>query len=875
MLRTLTFLLAASIMLFLFLCQSQPQAEAPNQEEFIKRELAENGLQDQDKELNLLTPFRKGEGWYFVNRDQEVELRIEGSYDIVYPFEAGLAMVFAGDRYGFIDASGKEVIAPQFLVPHKVSYFLDNPNLLRIRKPEPRNEGNRNLAIAEKFTIFDRQRKMHLPEQYHFRLTKISRSHSTWVGEDATGEFVPLFHDNLCGLVDRDLINILPFSYDSIQVGKAASRFYGSSRSRTGNAHAQDIYRPKQYFIAYLKDETWGFLSPKELAESKFDEVRSGISHKIMHVRKGSKWGVVDDTGRFVVPVAYDERFQERIGAPGSAFYSIILRNTQDTIEVLYKKDYMAYEQTKSIREHDLIWAPQGPIASGSEPQAPSLDNRTNRAPVAPAPTTSVTEKAPKKQPDNSGTKPSLGGRTNPNVQGPRGPRGHEGPQGPSVKRPTGKPLENQGLTGPGGPIRPGVQGPPGPQSYHGIRANSDSSGQENMSEEEDRIHYPERPRQEEKSGTVDTDSFSSGVTRPVLDSKNSRVLRLHTTEHPSKEKLQKAKGHALIVSQFRPRGSSQSYTGATGSQGPAPILYYAHSPFSKQNGNKDNQLISARRIRLDASITDMERGIASHYLIKKNNLLGIGTYNGKMILPYNYDEILISYETGRATYSCRKGESWMEFDQNGELINEAGSRPNHDNVAIEGIYHIIQMNGQFKVYSQHFSMLFPHEFEKVASWHYKVIGTVDNEILVFDRQGNTIDKIDYEDFEILDFKELAVKKDGKWGAINSEGEVTIPLVYDTLSKSKTGYLIQENGKLGLLKNKHIGLLPPEYEFLTVNSNIVQTETGFGYINWKWIIPPIYESMTTIKTPSGTLLLVQKNGKYGFVNQDGTENFCD
>jgi len=61
-----------------------------------------------NENLPDLIPYRKGDKWGFCDRNKKIV--IEPVYDDVYPFYEGLALVFDGKDWGYVDTKGNVVI---------------------------------------------------------------------------------------------------------------------------------------------------------------------------------------------------------------------------------------------------------------------------------------------------------------------------------------------------------------------------------------------------------------------------------------------------------------------------------------------------------------------------------------------------------------------------------------------------------------------------------------------------------------------------------------------------------------------------------------------------------------------------------------------
>ena len=61
-----------------------------------------------------LSPVKQGDKWGFIDASGRWVISPRLRFDGVMSFTEGLAMVEKGEKYGFIDKTGKIVIAPRF-----------------------------------------------------------------------------------------------------------------------------------------------------------------------------------------------------------------------------------------------------------------------------------------------------------------------------------------------------------------------------------------------------------------------------------------------------------------------------------------------------------------------------------------------------------------------------------------------------------------------------------------------------------------------------------------------------------------------------------------------------------------------------------------
>ena len=123
------------------------------------------------------------------------------------------------------------------------------------------------------------------------------------------------------------------------------------------------------------------------------------------------------------------------------------------------------------------------------------------------------------------------------------------------------------------------------------------------------------------------------------------------------------------------------------------------------------------------------------------------------------------------------------------------------------------------------------------------------------------------------------IKKDKKWGLMNSDGQLVRQPVYDAIGEFKQfGYAVmQRGGKVGMLSNKGAEVVPPEYDDLKVlDSTLISVMNGGQWkvinLEGRVILKPGYDQVQLLKTSTRSLrrfLAFLVNKKWGIVDGNG------
>lgn len=118
------------------------------------------------------------------------------------------------------------------------------------------------------------------------------------------------------------------------------------------------------------------------------------------------------------------------------------------------------------------------------------------------------------------------------------------------------------------------------------------------------------------------------------------------------------------------------------------------------------------------------------------------------------------------------------------------------------------------------------------------------------------------------------VQQGGKWGAVNAQGQVVIPMQYDHLTSfdAQGLALIRRQGKAGLIRQDGTEVIPPQYERLRVLTGgcVAFWQAGrCGLLDLRAnvLTAPEYDF---IRPLHDTIFTASKGGKLGVIGQSGT-----
>ena len=240
-----------------------------------------------------------GAAWYFLGNQNNYSL--EGlakavvNYDEVCDFHEGLARVYKGDKYGFIDKMGNEVI------PCVYEQLMEaDPNF---------HDGLALVHQGEKYFFINKEGKEAFPYNYDTGLNFSDGLALVWKDRkcgyiDTKGnEVIALtdkyygtsFHDGLAavgnndgkyGFIDKKGELVIPMSFDVDELG-VTSEFH-------------------EGYAVVCKNEKYGYIdkSGKEVIPCNYDAA-CNFSEGLAIVTKEGKDGFIDAKGKEVIPCEY------------------------------------------------------------------------------------------------------------------------------------------------------------------------------------------------------------------------------------------------------------------------------------------------------------------------------------------------------------------------------------------------------------------------------------------------------------------------------------------------------------------------------------------------------------------------------------------
>ncbi|MFM7672901.1 MAG: WG repeat-containing protein [Bacteroidota bacterium] len=277
----------------------------------------------------------------------------------------------------------------------------------------------------------------------------------------------------------------------------------------------------------------------------------------------------------------------------------------------------------------------------------------------------------------------------------------------------------------------------------------------------------------------------------------------------------------------------------------PTEIYRLTKGIYYFKNNDESIHLINKYGIPLlDKKYNDISLFQDDLYIVKRNGLFGLLNKGFNEIIPCQFED----YEFSGNRIAFLKNEKWAFFTPTGQQLTpfdfdeinisgEAGYfRSTFDS---EGMG-IVKKDEKWGLIDTNGSIILPIKFESIAEFSEGLVAVSDNSLWGFyDKKGNIKIPCIYENVGKFSEGLSPISINGKWGYINKENRIIIPCIYDYADTFRDG-LAQINVKenIYIIDQKGEQLFP---------QNGIEVLIHF----------------------SKTLLLAQKENKYGIISHKG------
>ena len=290
---------------------------------------------------------------------------------------------------------------------------------------------------------------------------------------------------------------------------------------------------------------------------------------------------------------------------------------------------------------------------------------------------------------------------------------------------------------------------------------------------------------------------------------------------------------------------------------------------------------------------------------IKKNGKYGLIDFNGKELVPAEYDEITVLEGIENSIIIKKDGLVGLVNDNGSTIVELSYKEIKNLGDTYKNGYITVDAQGKYGVISTTKKQILENKYEEIAQLY------LDNYYLVkengaqklIDSNGKTIIENGFDEIKSVTSNGIIFVKDSLYGEMNTSGEITIEPKYQYLKEAYRGtYIAKINDKFGIMDNLQNISLEFNYTGLTYNekANLFLAEdagyktsiindrfevklTGIlseinideSYIRmrmndeYKYYNLKGEEKTNTQILKDNTLFLSKKDGKYGYVDKKG------
>ncbi len=258
---------------------------------------------------------------------------------------------------------------------------------------------------------------------------------------------------------------------------------------------------------------------------------------------------------------------------------------------------------------------------------------------------------------------------------------------------------------------------------------------------------------------------------------------------------------------------------------------------------------------------------------VQKNGKYGYINKSGKMIIPFVYDD----------AESFKNNSAIVTKNDKSGLINRSGEELIplvYDNMSDpSGGFYVASLNEKSGYITKSGNKLMEFVFDFAGDFRdgYAIAGT-DEKFGLLNNAGSFVIEQQYEELMFLSNGLLKAKQNDLWGIIDTHGALIAPFIYDAIGDFSQGRsLVMKNKKCGFIDEQGKEIIAVIYPFQESFLTTAVFKNGFVALRQK-LKAVILDSLGTKITlpgyentglPSGELIPVRKNKKWGFADMNG------
>jgi hypothetical protein len=215
--------------------------------------------------------------------------------------------------------------------------------------------------------------------------------------------------------------------------------------------------------------------------------------------------------------------------------------------------------------------------------------------------------------------------------------------------------------------------------------------------------------------------------------------------------------------------------------------------------------------------------------IIRNNNLNGLFSIDNKELIPIEFEFILPRKNDRFILWT--KTSIFGLSDNNGKIkipikYKRVSSTENDD------FYITENRNNLNGIYDYNGKNIIPEEYKFYTVDKYRIFATKDNKSQIIDIKNSENNIILDEKIELIEtVRHYAmgenlfqiIKKENKFGLINSKNETVIPIIYDEIKSSQSWryFIIKKNNKIGLINVNRTVTKEPIYDSIELRKEYI------------------------------------------------------
>lgn len=290
---------------------------------------------------------------------------------------------------------------------------------------------------------------------------------------------------------------------------------------------------------------------------------------------------------------------------------------------------------------------------------------------------------------------------------------------------------------------------------------------------------------------------------------------------------------------------------------------------------------------------------------VKKNGKYGLIDFNGKELLPAEYDEITVLDGIENSILVKKDGKVGLVNDNGGIIAEAKYAKIKNLGNAYKNGYITVSEDGKYGVISTTKKQILENKYDEITQIYlgeYYLVKEGGKQKLI-DSKGNTIIENGFDEIKSATSNGVIFVKNNLYGEMNTSGEITIDPKYQDLKEAANGaYIAKQNDKYGIIDQAQNTNLAFDYTGITYNEKAklylaedaeyktsiidekfnvkitgilseinldksyirMRIEDEYKYYNLKG-----EEKSNTEILENNTLFLSKKDGKYGYVDKKG------